>query len=522
MKHVKKILLIATAAMLAMVSAIGAGAAEPAGQPPTSFTLLFFNDLHGHLMPFKVKTGQAKIEVGGVARIASLIRSIRVENKTRGIPTFLLVAGDILQGTPMSTVFHGEPDIACLNSMGVDAMTVGNHEFDFGLRNFLDLKKQADFPFLSVNIVWKASGLTICDPFVQIPMGGGIVLTVIGVTTGQLMTTTRPANVEELAVRDGIEAVGSVFAQVRESGPVVLLSHSKHRTDLAIAAAFPELAAVIGGHDQILMSPLRWEGRVPVMQAFEKSRYLGRADFAIGSGAQKAKLISHAYLPVTADIEPDPWVAAIVHPYRMRLDAKFKEVIGRSDTFLDAERERVRYEETNLGNLVTDIVRENTGAGIALVNSGGLRASIDEGPITLADVFKTMPFANEIVVLYLKGSEIKQALTRSVQGTREDEDGGFLQVSGVKFTVRGHAVENITSGPHDAPLRDDRTYTVAIPDFLAEGGDGYQLFKGKPRYNTGSPLRELIVDTIRTRGTVSAKVENRIVRLNAPSRQNAQ
>ena len=522
MRHVTTLLLISVIVLSAPGWAVGAGASNPAGQPPARVTLLFFNDLHGHLTPFAAKTGEGKVQVGGVARMASLIRSIRAENKIKGIPTFVLVAGDILQGTPMSTVFQGEPDIACLNAMGVDAMTVGNHEFDFGIRNFLDLRKQAGFPFLSANVVWKASGRPVCDPFVTIPLGGGTAMTVIGVTTTQLMTTTRPANVRDLAVRDGVETVGSVFTRVWEKGPVVVLSHSRHRTDRAIASAVPGLAAIIGGHDQILLSPLRWVGSVPVLQAFEKGRYLGRADFALGHDSRKAELISHAYIPVTAGIEPDPAIAALLHPYRSRLDAEFKEVIGHAAVFLDAERERVRYEETNLGNLVTDIVREHTGADIALVNSGGLRSSIDAGAITLEDVFKTMPFANEIVVLDLTGAEIRQTLSRSVQGTREDEDGGFLQVSGATFTVRGDVVEQVTAGPHGRPLRDDHTYTVAVPDFLAAGGDGYKLFAGKPGYKTGSPLRELIVDTIRTRGTVGAKLENRIVRLGTTGRQKTQ
>ena len=99
-------------------------------------TVLFFNDIHGHLMPFKVKAEDGEREVGGIARMATLIKKIRTENDKGGGKTFLLVAGDILQGTPMSTVFHGEPDIKSMNAMNVDAMTVGNHEFDFGLQNF--------------------------------------------------------------------------------------------------------------------------------------------------------------------------------------------------------------------------------------------------------------------------------------------------------------------------------------------------------------------------------------------------
>ena len=102
-------------------------------QTPSGFSVLFFNDIHGHLQPFSVDTDQGKAEVGGIARLASLVKTIREENQRSGRSTVLLVAGDILQGTPMSTTFQGEPDVACLNRMGVDAVTIGNHEFDFGL-----------------------------------------------------------------------------------------------------------------------------------------------------------------------------------------------------------------------------------------------------------------------------------------------------------------------------------------------------------------------------------------------------
>ena len=166
-----------------------AGAPSSENQPePISLTILFFNDLHGHLMPFEIKGEKGVEEVGGIAHVATLIRQIREENSREHVHTLLLVAGDILQGTPMSTVFKGDPDIRCLNAMGVDAMTVGNHEFDFGLDNFLKLKKQSAFPFLSANIVEKASGRLLCRPALEMPLEGGVTFTIIGTTTQALLT----------------------------------------------------------------------------------------------------------------------------------------------------------------------------------------------------------------------------------------------------------------------------------------------------------------------------------------------
>jgi 5'-nucleotidase/UDP-sugar diphosphatase len=491
-----------------------AGHLSTSGQPaPIPVTILFFNDLHGNLTPFEVKIGEGRLQVGGIARMAALIRDIRAENSRKQVRTLVLAAGDILQGTPMSTVFRGEPDVECLNAMGVDAVTVGNHEFDFGMENFHKLQGRATFPFLSANIVEKQSGRPLCRSFLTVPLQDDLAVTVIGVTTEELLTTALPADVATLGVIGAVSSVQQVHDRVRSQGPVVLLSHSRHRIDREIAAALPELSAIIGGHDHVLLSPYRQVGPVPIFQTFERGIYLGRIDLQIDAVSKKAALVDYTYIPITDKIVPDPQVAAIVATYQEQLGGRFKEVIGRADTFLNGERGRIRYEETALGNFVADIMVDHTGAQIALINSGAMRTSIHQGPVTVEDVFKTVPFANELVVMELTGAEIEQALQRSVSGAREDEDGGFLQVSGLTFEVRGRSVVNIRVGQNRQPLQPRTVYRVAISDFLATGGDRYTFFKGKPQIKTGLPLRELIVDTIRRSGVISAREEGRIRRL---------
>ena len=503
---------ILLAAVAAFAWGCAGGGPQKGPQPPIQLTLLFFNDLHGHLRPFVVKTEAGKKEVGGIARVAALVEKIRGQNDRAGAKTLVLVAGDMLQGTPMSTVFRGRPDVECFNRMGVAAVTVGNHEFDFGLENFLELKRTAAFPFLSANVVWKDSGLLVCEPAVAFQLSETVSLTVIGATTRQLLTTTRPENVEKLEVLDPVLSVRRAADRAKGRGPVILLSHSKHRTDRAVAAAVPELAAIIGGHDQILLSPFRKVGRVPVFQAFEKGRYLGRIDFQIDPASGTTRLLSADYIPVTTAIAPHPEVAEIVAKYYARLDKMFTVAIGQSGVFLNGEREHVRYLETTLGNFVTDLMREHTGARVALLNGGSLRASIDAGRVTLEDVFKSMPYANEIVLVELTGEELLKVLSRAAAGKREDEDGGFLQVSGISFTIRGRAVENVRVGREKTPLDPTGAYTVAITDFLKSGGDGYSIFVDKRPEYTGLPLRELVVDAFRSGGAVSAAVEGRIVR----------
>ncbi len=509
----KRFRFIAAAVLLAFMFACAGSPSFENRPEPIALTVLFFNDLHGHLMPFEIKGENGVEEVGGIARMATLIRQIREENSRKQVRTLVLVAGDILQGTPMSTVFKGDPDIRCLNAMGVDAMTVGNHEFDFGFENFLKLKKQADFPFLSANVVQKDNGRLLCQPALEVPLGDGVTFTIIGVTTQELLTTTQAENVATLDVLDSVAAVAQVYAKAIAQGPVLLLSHSRQETDRRIAKALPDLTAVIGGHDQVLLSPFGIEGSVPILQAFEKGRYLGRIDLGIDPISGRAKLIDATYIRVTGDIASDPEIAAIMNDFNARLGQQFKEVIGRCDTFLDGEREHIRYQETNLGNFITDIMRAHTGAQVAMINAGALRASIKEGPVTVEDVFKAMPYDNELVRLDLTGVEIQQTLQRGVRGAREDEDGGFLHVSGITFDVRGREPENIQVGTTRLPLEPAAIYSVVVPDFLASGGDGHLIFKDKPQIKTGSPLRELIVDTIRQQKVISAMTEGRIRRV---------
>jgi 2',3'-cyclic-nucleotide 2'-phosphodiesterase (5'-nucleotidase family) len=161
-------------------------------------------------------------------------------------------------------------------------------------------------------------------------------------------------------------------------------------------------------------------------------------------------------------------------------------------------------------------MRLHTGAQIALINAGSLRASIDSGEITVADVFTAMPYTNELITIDLSGKEIQAVLDRGARGRREEEDGGFLHVSGLTFTIADRRAANIMLTPDDRPLDPEVTYRVAIPAFLYDGGDGYTFFRDKPAVRTGLPLRELLVDTIRKQKVISARIKGRIRRAAPP------
>ena len=248
------------------------------------------------------------------------------------------------------------------------------------------------------------------------PSGITPVLTVIGATTTDLLVTTALDNVEKVDTVDSLKTVTDCFQKARRRGPVILLSHSKFQTDADIAQANPRLTAIIGGHDQILFDPVKIAAGVPVYQAYEKGRYLGRLDISVNPRTKKAVIEKSSYIPITPDIKQDAEIVKILDAYNDKLNATFKEVVGESLVFLDGERGRIRYEETNLGNFVTDIMRDFTRSDVALLNAGSLRSSLDKGAVTIEDIFKVMPYPNEIIVTKLTGREILEALTRSARG----------------------------------------------------------------------------------------------------------
>jgi len=481
------------------------------GSEAIQCTILFFNDIHGHLKPIWVKEQGQKTEVGGIARMATLVQNIRTENNRKSIPTFCLLAGDILQGPPMSTVFKGEPDVKCFNLMGINAMTVGNHEFDFGLDNLIKLRDVATFPFLSANIVLKDTGKTLFRPVVALPLAPGIDLNVIGVTTNDLLFTTHPKNTTDISVQDPVKAVQEIYQAVKEKGPVILLSHNKAAEDKTMAERLPGLLAIIGGHDQILLNPPKMEGSVPVFQAFEKGKYLGRIDLIVDPVTRRGEITSWSYTAITPEIPENTDVAAIVKEYDNQLGIKFHEVIGETSVYLNGDRGTVRYQETNMGNLITDIMKNFSGSDIALLNAGSIRSGIDIGPITLEEVYTAFPFENELVVVNISGEDLLAALSRAVKGRRADEDGGFLHISGLTFKIKNAAPRDILI--NGLPLDPAATYRTAVSDFIAGGGDGYTLFRDKIPYRSGSMIRELVVQAIRNQKTISPATDGRIQRL---------
>jgi len=483
---------------------------------PKELRIIHFNDFHGFARPHR-PLGFSE-EMGGAAWIASLAEDLRGEK-----PTLFLAAGDMIHGDNWANLFKGESVIRLLNAMRIDAMVLGNHEFDFGRGVLRQRIKEANFPILGANVV----GMEGIRRHV-VKEVGKVRVGIIGVITPETPLATHPRNVlglkflnpEEVLVRE-LEAIP------KDVDIVVVLSHCGYSKDREIASRVRGIHVIVGGHSHTRLDEPVQIGDTIIVQAWEHGKTLGVLDLLVDGG----KILS--WKGGLRDImpsrwQPDPMAMGIVERYSRQISRLLDTVVGVAEVDLDGEN--VRDRETNFGNLVADLLREVAGAHVALVNGGSIRRSIPRGPVTLDSIYSALPFDNYVVTLKIRGKELWEALEHGVNGKG---GGRFPQVSGMRITYcpqgePGKRLREVRVGME--LLEMDNTYLLATNDFLAAGGDGYSSFvqgleEGSKIENLGGALvggsitfsdpgrwvRELLAEKVKERGILSPSLEGRIV-----------
>ncbi len=474
----------------------------PSSALPERIRLLHVNDFHGYATAYTPPGSDTAM--GGAACLAAKIDLLRAE-----VPSLLLAGGDMIQGHNWANLFKGRSVVELMNAMGFHAMVVGNHEFDFGVPVLKERIREARFSVLGANVV----GLEELQPYVVLDVGG-VRVGIIGVVTDETPVVTRPLNVAGLLFLPPGREVARLVPEVRKKADViVLLSHVGFEGDTALASAVEGIDVIVGSHTHRRVEREVGSGRTLVVQAWEHGKALGVVDLTVEEG----RVVSASgRLEEIHDQEPcrSHPVARLVERYERLAGEILREEIG--EAMVDLEARGVRARETNLGNLVADVLRLETGAEVAFTNGGGIRADIRKGPVRLGDLLTALPFENTIVTLRLTGRQLREVLEHSVA---DGEEGGrFLQVSGLAFTysrsrVKGRKVGEITIG--GAPVDPDRLYLAATNDFLAAGGDGYAMLARAAALPggsvpTGRSLTGAVADHIRSLKRVAPVVEGRI------------
>ena len=482
------------------------------------FTILHTNDHHGRFW-------QNDIGEYGLAAQKTVVDEIRKEVAAKGGKLLLLSGGDINTGVPESDVLQAKPDFIGMNEVGYDAMAVGNHEFDHPLRIIREQQKWAKFPFLSANTYFKNSDNRVFDAYKMFNLNG-IKVAVFGLTTDDTIFLASPKNTDGVEFRKTLPEAQKIITQIKKTehpDMIIAVTHMGHYEngehgsmapgDVELARGLPngELDMIVGGHSQnpvCMASPnKRITEYVPgtpcapdqqngtwIVQAHEWGKYVGRADFVFLNG--KITLQNYQLIPInlkkevdngngtkrleyyTKEIQPHQNLLETLRPYqeqgKQQLLAKTGELIGR----LEGDRSVVRYQQSNMGQLLLSAFIEKTNADIGIMAGGMIRDSLIEGHITYRDILKVEPFGNTVVYFDLTGHELMEYL--KVALSKKQGSGGYTHLKNITFTRTGDTISDVKI--KNEPIDLQKSYRITTLDFLAAGGDGYPITNTLPTY----------------------------------------
>lgn len=448
----------------------------------------------------------------------------------------LVDAGDAIQGGAVGTLSDGAYVIDIMNQVGYDLAVPGNHEFDYGTGNFLDLAtNRAKFPYLSCNFRELATGSTVLNSY-WIEDYDGVKVAYVGISTPESLSKTTPAHFQDgngvflydfFQGADGLYLYTAVQAAVNDARAqgadyVVAIGHLGNTgitpayTSEAVISHTTGIDAFIDGHShetyERTVSNAAGE-KVILVQTGTKLNAIGKVVIEPATGNISSGL-------VTDYAEKDPAASAFIESLMADFSDTLNQVVASSDvtlTTMDPATglRRIRNDETNLGDLVADAYRVVMGADIGMVNGGGIRADIEAGNVTYEDIINVHPYGNEMCLAVATGQEILDALELGAMNAPL-EDGGFQHVSGLTYTIDLSVPSSVVldatgsfagvAGPYRVtnvlvngqPLNVNSTYTVASHNYMIkEGGSGFNMFMDNTLLQDCTMLdNQLLIDYI--------------------------
>ena len=447
---------------------------------------------------------------GGMARLATLVKELRAKNPN----TLFLLGGDFLSPSVLSTYLKGRQMIAVLDAIGMDAVTFGNHEFDFGPGVLVERMRESRFAWISSNVR---------DPRTGGALGGAQhdrIVTLDGIRVGLLgLTLPETAHTavggRDVIFDDPIRAGVDTANALRRRGAqvVIALTHQDMDADRELGDK-AAIDVIVGGHEH---EPLVAEtARAIVTKAGSDARYLVQIDLWV---TRDGRLVERSWTfhEVSARFSPDPAIEKLVARYTAEFERELAGPVGRTDVALDARRQILRSQETGVGNFIADVMREALGADVAVMNGGGIRGDriFPPGPLIRRDVYTLVPFSNAVLKMELTGLALRQMLEHGL-AQADNLGGGFLQISGaqVGYDGRRPAGNRIISLEVGGKGVDPNArYSVATIDFIANGGDGHTAFRGARVLvapASAPDLPTLVLRAIEAKKTIAPAVEGRI------------
>ncbi|RWH34486.1 MAG: LysM peptidoglycan-binding domain-containing protein [Mesorhizobium sp.] len=533
-------------AAIAALSASALGLSAGASFADYTLNILHFNDWHSRIEGNNKYESTCSAEeetkgecIGGAGRLVTAIAQER--KKLEGQNVLLLNAGDSFQGSLFYITYKGAAEEEFLNQLKPDAVTLGNHEFDDGESALVPYLDKAKFPVVSANVVPndKSGAHGKVKPSIVVEVGGQKI-GIVGAVTNDTPELASPG--PNIAIADDVKSIIAEVEKLKAQGinKIIAVTHIGYNRERDVIAKIPGVDVVVGGHSHTLLSntdpkaagpyPTMVDNpdgyKVPVVQAASYSKYLGEFKVVFDDNGV-VKSASGDPIFLDKSITPDPAVLARIKELGAPIEALKNKEVAETTKPIDGSRESCRTRECEMGNLVSDAVLDRVkGQGVEIVisNGGGLRASIDQGTVTMGEVLTVLPFQNTLATFKISGKDLVAGLESGVSQV-EDGAGRFPQVAGLKYAFdksiapnagRVKSVEVMENGAW-VPINPDKQYLVATNNYVRQGGDGYKVFaeKATDAYDYGPGLEQVVADYLGAHRPYTPKLDGRITEIGA-------
>lgn len=532
-------------AILALTLVVCAVIIPTAADNHVHITIVSTTDLHGNVLPLDYYTN--KQDARGLARAATLIKRARTEN-----PNFLLLdSGDTIQGTPLE-YYHNkrnnqpaDPMMLVMNALHYDAMAVGNHEYNFGLKVLEKARSEAQFPWLSANTYNQGTDQTHYSPYIVKELAG-VRVGVLGLTTPGIPNWDNAQNYAGLEFREPVAEAKKWVSVLREKEHVDLVVVAMHmgleedlntgeinpgqvpneNEALAIARQVPGVNVILMGHTHRDVPSVIVNG-VLLTQADHWGKHVARVDvyFAKDQNGRWQIAAESARTIATDDrVEPDAESLKIVEPYDRETQSWLARVIGESSQELSAREGRFR--DTAILDLVQRAQLEAGKADVSMAANFNSQARIPKGPITVREIAGLYVYENTLVVLEVTGQQLKDALEHSAKYFRPYDPGkspadlvdekipayNFDIAEGVTYDLDiskplGQRIQNLQFRGN--PVKPDQKLRLATNNYRLNGGGGYTMYKQAPVvYRSSELIRDLIIDWVESHKTIPTEADN--------------
>lgn len=493
----------------APADAAPAPAPAPVRQDTLHLRVLATHDFHGSLRPTTYSWSDG-MPIGGAAALKAVMDTLEA---ACACPTVRVDGGDQMQGTLESNLGFGVPVVAAFNLIGLDAAAVGNHELDWGVDTLLARQGEAEYAWLAANVFEVETGERPpwARPFAIVERDG-VRVAVIGYATVGTPRTLRADVTASLEFRPGYAGIRDALDEVTARRPdfVVVAAHAGGdcRPEgcggemVALASEVPpgRVHLIAGGHAHTGGQGV--VNGIPIVRAGSNGRAVAVVDlYRLGDGTRAFGVSTETV--AAAGVEPDPAMIALLAPHLEAARARADEPVttlaeGLSDSPAGDRR---------LGNLIADAARLLANADVGIHNPGGVRAELPSGPVSYGDLHRVLPFDNAVVRLTLSGRQLRQLV---------EQAGPRYYYANLLVTYRdgpsppGASATVLVGGT--TPVRDDAAYTLAINDYLADGGDGLDMLRALPREVSGVTVLDALAAHLRALpAPVTLPVERRVV-----------